>query len=462
MGYYVFGIDGLDAYLSGVLRPNSLVVFSGYPGSGKTTLASTVCFSNALRGSRCLYLSFFEDRDKLFDNMFRLGLDLRKVESEGLLRFVKLPIIRSVSELSGLLSNLVSEFRPDLIVLDSVNALLSSIPDADRAVLHNTIYELPRLINGLVVVIAELYGGNDDLRSIYYVADVVLVLSYRSEGGLVSRVLEVKKVRGGAVTISELPFTILGNVGLKVLVPPILEDLGMEGRELDLVCSGLRKVLDHIHLGWSVYVSYSPYFRPISLPLLATGLHVGNGLRGLVISYIYSGEVVERNFLRALRHYGVRGDIARDVVRKHFIFKSFNPYSYSVGELALRELSLIERHKPDTVIFQGVEVLSGVYPDRDYLRQLYNQINYLKHKGLLVIRSGGYINPQIHKWNTSLADVHIGYRIRRNDDKVTPEVLIWRRNTPTPHILNQEDIDNCCKEMASIIQSKCVNTDLKT
>lgn len=80
---FIFGIDGLDNFFRGVLRKGSLVALIGQPGAGKTTFASAICYSNALRGSKCLYLSFFEDREKLFSNVSGLGLDLYSVEAKG-------------------------------------------------------------------------------------------------------------------------------------------------------------------------------------------------------------------------------------------------------------------------------------------------------------------------------------------------------------------------------------------
>ena len=41
---YVFGINELDELLGSSLSPRSMVVIAGHPGSGKTTLASTICY----------------------------------------------------------------------------------------------------------------------------------------------------------------------------------------------------------------------------------------------------------------------------------------------------------------------------------------------------------------------------------------------------------------------------------
>lgn len=450
---FIFGIDGLDNFFRGVLRKGSLVALIGQPGAGKTTFASAICYSNALRGSKCLYLSFFEDREKLFSNVSGLGLDLYSVEAKGFLRFVKLPIMYSLDELSNLLFKLIDEFRPDVVVIDSVNSLLVPLIGEKRVVLQNVIYDLPKVINGLVVLVAESRDGVSygavNLDDIMYVADAVFVLKYWSEKGLLTRVLEVKKLRGSSLTITELPFTIVGGAGVKVFIPPILEGVSGEGGELDLGCKALRSVLDHIHLGWFLYISYRPHMLMSSVFVIPIIIHVVNGLRGLFISYTLSPEVLERTLIRVLTQYGVSRERSKEIIRKHFTFMSLNPYSYSVSELALKELTLIEQYAVDSVIFQGVDITGTIYRRGEYVRQLYNQLNHLKRRGLLVIRQGSYINKELQAINISLSDVFINYRPVRREGKLMLETLLWRRGIKAPHIITEDELNACCVECIS-------------
>ncbi|MEM2297511.1 MAG: ATPase domain-containing protein [Ignisphaera sp.] len=64
MSKAIFGIEALDKMISDALRFPSLVVVAGHPGAGKTTLASSICYANALKNLKCLYLSFQEDKEK--------------------------------------------------------------------------------------------------------------------------------------------------------------------------------------------------------------------------------------------------------------------------------------------------------------------------------------------------------------------------------------------------------------
>ena len=77
------GIEGLNKFLGNFISPPYNIVIAGHPGSGKTTMASTICYSNALKGRKCLYISLQEDKEKLYEYMSKLGLNLKEAESRG-------------------------------------------------------------------------------------------------------------------------------------------------------------------------------------------------------------------------------------------------------------------------------------------------------------------------------------------------------------------------------------------
>jgi len=69
-----------------------LVVVAGHPGAGKTTLASYMCYYAMQRGEKCLYISFQEDRDRLYKQLYNIGLDFKRFEDLKQLTFIKLPV----------------------------------------------------------------------------------------------------------------------------------------------------------------------------------------------------------------------------------------------------------------------------------------------------------------------------------------------------------------------------------
>jgi RecA-family ATPase len=63
--------------------------------------------------------------------------------------------------IDGLLKD-INTFRPDIVVIDSITPLLNVLDGSSdlRVLLHNFLYELPKIINGLVVLIAESVDVN--------------------------------------------------------------------------------------------------------------------------------------------------------------------------------------------------------------------------------------------------------------------------------------------------------------
>ncbi|MEM1800692.1 MAG: ATPase domain-containing protein, partial [Desulfurococcaceae archaeon] len=57
---FVTGIEGLNELFKGAINQPYMIVIAGHPGSGKTTLASKICYSNALLGYKCIYVTFYE------------------------------------------------------------------------------------------------------------------------------------------------------------------------------------------------------------------------------------------------------------------------------------------------------------------------------------------------------------------------------------------------------------------
>ncbi|MEM0497577.1 MAG: ATPase domain-containing protein, partial [Acidilobaceae archaeon] len=125
-----FGIDGLDEYYYGVLTPGTIITVAGHPGSGKTTFASQLCYSNATEGKKCLYISTQEPEEKFMKHMARLGFNFEVLLASDTFRFVRFPLISSEEALDSLLesiTNLVVEFKPKIIVIDSVTPITKAI-----------------------------------------------------------------------------------------------------------------------------------------------------------------------------------------------------------------------------------------------------------------------------------------------------------------------------------------------
>lgn len=453
------GVKGLDRILGNFVSPPYTMVLAGHPGAGKTTMASTICYSNALRGHKCLYISLQEDKEKLYKYMGKLGLDLEKVESMGFLKFVKIPMTLDIEGVSEAISKFISEdYR--VVVLDSVNPLLDIIEkDSEkRSWLQNFFYTISRVINGLLILIAEMPYGSESLElgSIEFVSDAVLILKHKKEEGFIVRTLEIRKARGAPILLAEVPISISEGKGIEVWVPTILDEIVEVGKEIELPCNLLRKTLNHVHRGMVANIIYPSDSDYIDLALVLLSLAVKENMKLLFVSYKYSPTSMQEALIQSLVNKGLNRDLSERLVKSHVVFKSINPFSYSVSQLVLRELSIIEEIDPDIVVFHGVEIPRHTTDIGDHIRELYNQMNYLRKLGKIVVRIGAYTDDFSYKLESRVADVIVRLEYEVLEGNVNYRIYLWRRFRQ-PYIATYEEIRECLEEVASFMRNRIMN-----
>jgi len=450
---FTFGVEGLDKIIGSALEPGVLIAVEGHPGSGKTTLASTICYHNALRGHRCLYFSLQEGRRKLFRNMRRLGMDLEGLESRGLIRFVKMHIQARTEPAEALVSGiakLVNEWKPRVVVVDSISALFSVLEGSPevRALLQNYFSELAEAIEGLVVLIAEVpYGSNEPmLRSIEFVADVILNIRHSIHDSLLVRELEIKKARGASVTIARLPFSIIEGVGLKVFIPPVLSEIPAidVSRAYRQPCSRLEKLVGCFHAGENVYVTHPVEASPHTPIWYLASIAYVNKARLLVITYRHSPDTLLQIMGAAPLEGGASGELMGYFEREVEVL-AFNPSAYSLEELYVRELQAIEKLKPDIVAFLGLEALTPHYKPRELANLKRNQVLLLKKLGVLTFNVGASSSEEFHILNSSLADTIVKYHYLGGDSGRGRSILISRPGRDPIKVL-EDDMLECIEE----------------
>ncbi len=457
---YVFGVEGLDKLFGGSIPSPYVIVIAGHPGSGKTTLASTICYSNSLANHKCLYVSLQEDRDKLFGFMGRLGLDLEGAESRGLLKFFKIPVTLDI-ESSVEMLKLASIDNYDVLVIDSVNALLEAVKDdaSRRAWLQNFFYSLPKITNGLVILVAELPHSSErlELGSIEFIADAVLILKHQVEDGLLTRVLEVRKARGVSITLAEIPFWISEGRGVEIWTPPLIEEIWIEGKRLQLPCGLLRKVFDHIHKGQVINITHPPESSYLNyLPILFLSMATLNDLRLLFVSYKHPRGSLKVPIISELVRRGVERAVAEEVVDKHMVFVSINPFSYSITQLTAKEFALVDDVNADVVVFDGVELPRQTVGLRRHVRELFNEMNYLRKRDKLVIRVGAYDDDLAYRLESSVADAVV--RLEHVDTEageVAYKAFMWRTYR-MPYVASQQELMECIDEGIEALKAQLI------
>ncbi len=450
------GIKDLDRLIGKALAPGSFIVVAGHPGAGKTTLASSICYANMLENKKCLYVSFQEDKEKLYRNLLSVNINFKEMEEKGLLRFLKLPLPahdEAVEKFLDKMMELIVKNDPKVVVIDSITPLLNTVRDniKARALLQNFFAEIPKEIKGLVVLIAEIPMMEEKIMigDIEFVADAILILKHRVERNLLVRELEIRKVRGVPITLAKVPVAIIEGKGLVMHAPPILEEIPSRPKELyEFPCTKLRDLFKGIRKGDVIYISFPPDNRRGTIWLFIVGFIIANNLKTVMISYKRSSEELKENLYEYVRSVCGCVEKIKELMKDKIKFYSINPAGTSIGVGSLWELSIIERENPDMIIFHSVDLPARIFEEKEYLTSLMNQLFLLKKKGVIIVRIGS--KDEKYDLHASLADLVVRIDTVIKDNKPTQTIYVWKVGSD-PIILDKEDIEYCIHEMMNRI-----------
>lgn len=206
------GLPELDALLGGGLERGTSTLAVGAAGAGKSTIAALFAASAAERGEHATVFIFDESVNTLFSRMAGLGVDLRKHVAAGRMSVRQVdPAELSPGEFASRVRTAVENDRSCIVVIDSLNGYLNSMPDERFMVvqLHELLTYLGQsgvatmLISAQHGIISSHMSAPVDAS---YLADTVLLLRYFEDHGEVKQAISVIKMRGGAHerTIREL------------------------------------------------------------------------------------------------------------------------------------------------------------------------------------------------------------------------------------------------------------------
>ncbi|MEO8040411.1 MAG: ATPase domain-containing protein [Betaproteobacteria bacterium] len=197
------GIDALDALLGGGLERGSSTLIQGAAGTGKSTIAALFAAQAAERGEHSALFLFEESTNTLFERMEGFGIDLHRYVASGLVRIRQVdPAEVSPGELAHEVRQCVEADDARLVVFDSLNGFLNSMPDETALIVH--LHELMSYL-GQLGVATVLIGAHQGILGTAmngpvdasYIADAVLLLRYFEADGEVNQAISVVKMRGG-------------------------------------------------------------------------------------------------------------------------------------------------------------------------------------------------------------------------------------------------------------------------
>ena len=209
------GNSELDRMCSGGFFRDSVTLVSGATGTGKTLLVTNFLAGGVAAGERALLVGFEESRGQLFRNARGWGVDFEAMEADGRLRVVCLyPEAQNLPDHLLMVRELVEEFRPDRIAIDSLSALERIAPETGfrEFLISLTSFIKKREIAGLCTATDKsLVGGQSaSEQHISTLTDSIILLRYIQEANFMHRGLMVLKMRGSEHDKQIRRFTIDG------------------------------------------------------------------------------------------------------------------------------------------------------------------------------------------------------------------------------------------------------------
>ena len=197
------GIAELDALTGGGLDRGTSTLLIGPAGCGKTTLAVQWAATAAGRGEACALFTFEEAPNTLMVRAANLGIDIRPHIKSGKIMIHRVdPAEMSPGELVAAVQRLVEECDVRVVVLDSLNGYLQSMPGEQYLAVH--LHELLAYLGNrgilTIMVLAQAGTIGSPLQSavdVSYLADNILLLRYFERRGEVRQAISTIKRRSG-------------------------------------------------------------------------------------------------------------------------------------------------------------------------------------------------------------------------------------------------------------------------
>jgi circadian clock protein KaiC len=215
------GIPRLDSMLGekGYYRGSSILI-SGVAGTGKTSMAAAFVDTICRNGWRAMYFSFEESPDQIIRNMRSIGFDLSQWVRKGLLDIQSLrPQLYGLEMHLANVHRLVTEFKPDAVVMDPVtNLFCVGNSDEIKAMLTRLIDFLKN--QGITSIYTSLTRGGSAMEQsevgISSLMDTWLLVKMLESDGERNRLLYILKSRGMAHSNQVREF-VLGDKGIHLL-----------------------------------------------------------------------------------------------------------------------------------------------------------------------------------------------------------------------------------------------------
>lgn len=223
------GIPGYDELLGGGFFKGSVNVVIGGTGTGKTVFGGEFINEGAKRGKKGMVVLTSEETEYIRREWYTsFGWDFWKLEEEGNVTFVDIadPDLRLqktveiapdelIKSFKKLLENKIDTINPDLIFIDSLEALFLAIDSKYRLKsLVDDVFNVLRKAPATCIIATGVIYGVDEI--IAYSADSITNIGMVRVGNNLQRSVHVVKHRGSAI-VNQVRVLQLSDNGIDVL-----------------------------------------------------------------------------------------------------------------------------------------------------------------------------------------------------------------------------------------------------
>jgi circadian clock protein KaiC len=423
------GIHGLDEITLGGLPRGRPTLVCGGAGCGKTLFGLEFLVRGARDyGEPGVFMSFEETERDLAANVSSLGFDLPGLVRQNRIRVDHVRVERSEIELTGeydleglfvRLGEAIDSIKAKRVVLDTIESLFSGLPN--EIILRA---ELRRLFRWLkdrkvtAVITGERGAGTLTRFGLEeYVSDCVIFLDHRVVEQVSTRRLRIVKYRGTTHWTNEYPF-LIDTDGFSIL--PITS-LGLDHEVTEERISSGTGLLDEMmggrgwYRGTSVLISGTAGTGKTSLLAGFLERAARRGERSLWFSF-------EESPAQLIRNMASIGIDLRPAVKSRLIeISSTRPTTLGLEMHLVLIHKLIERVKPQNVVFDPLTNLVDAGAIEDARSLLLRVMDDMKRKGITVVctvltndqnESDLGISSMVDTWIALNNDVSDGARAR--------------------------------------------------
>jgi circadian clock protein KaiC len=195
------GIRGFDDLIDGGFPEGNLVLLLGAPGTGKTIFCGKFIYEGLERGEKCLYVTFTEPKEKIFDIFSNFDWDFYTYEKRKFLRIIDSSIgeEREIEDTTSEIMDEARKIKAKRLVIDSLSAMLLGVTkDAKRRDFIRILYRVIYKLNITTLCIAELPVGEERIGygMEEFVADGLIFLQSEYTKEEMARKLRIIKMRG--------------------------------------------------------------------------------------------------------------------------------------------------------------------------------------------------------------------------------------------------------------------------